>query len=88
MFELRYTKKALRYLNSLQRQDAKRILDKLKFFVSTENPLLFAKTLTHSQLGQYRFRIGRYRVIFDVESDGRIQILSILHIAHRKDAYE
>jgi len=35
-----------------------------------DNPLKHAEKLTDSQLGSYRFRVGDYRVIFDlVESN-------------------
>jgi len=34
-------------------------------------------------LGQYRFRIGDYRVVFDIEGD----TLFVLDVGHRKDIY-
>ncbi|MBI2097719.1 MAG: type II toxin-antitoxin system RelE/ParE family toxin [Candidatus Vogelbacteria bacterium] len=39
-------------------------------------PLDFAETLTDRREGGYRFRIGDYRVIFDVV-DGKIYVLKI-----------
>ena len=32
-----------------------------------DNPLQYAERLTDPELGGYRFRIGDYRVIFDIE---------------------
>lgn len=68
-------------LNS-QIQD--RIVKKLAFFISTVNPLDFAEPLTHHEIGQYRFRIGDYRVIFDVEDD----TIVILTLGHRREIYK
>lgn len=60
-----------------------RVIKKLEFFISSPNPIDFAQTLTHRETGQYRFRVGDYRVIFDVEED----VLIILTIRHRREVY-
>jgi mRNA-degrading endonuclease RelE of RelBE toxin-antitoxin system len=44
--------------------------------------------LQKSPLGPYRFRIGDYRAIFDVDENNNIKILLILTIGHRKDIYD
>lgn len=60
------------------------IVKKLAFFTSTPNPLSFAKRLMHIGAGQYRFRIGDYRVIFDVSED-----TIIVHaVGHRREIYK
>ncbi|MBI4035711.1 type II toxin-antitoxin system RelE/ParE family toxin [Candidatus Daviesbacteria bacterium] len=48
------------------------------------NPLIFAEVLTNSKIGKYRFRIGVYRVVFDLEVEN---IIMILDVDHRKDIY-
>ncbi len=60
------------------------IVKKLAFFAATPNPLSFAKRLTHFGAGQYRFRIGDYRVTFDV----REQTIIVLAIGHRSEIYK
>lgn len=60
-----------------------KIASKLEFFLSTPNPLAFAERLIHQETGQYRFRIGDYRVIFDVEGEK----LNVLAVGHRKEIY-
>ncbi len=60
------------------------IIKKLEFFISTPNPLEHAESLTQSKIGQYRFRIGDYRVIFDVEEEKII----ILTLGHRREIYK
>lgn len=59
------------------------IVHKLQFFASCSNPLMYAKRLKHLYSGQYRFRIGDYRVVFDMEENTCI----ILAVGHRKDIY-
>ncbi len=74
----------------LQELDAvvvQRIKKKLRFFAQQENPLRFAERLTDSPYGEYRFRVGDYRILFDVNSRGIITILVILRIKHRREAY-
>ena len=59
------------------------IMKKLKFFMSSPDPLYFAEHLNNFDLGEYRFRVGDYRVSFDVEND----TAKILKVAHREDIY-
>lgn len=61
-----------------------RILEKLQFYSIQQNPLEFAESLKSSEYGNWRFRIGDYRVIFDLEDDKII----ILKIGHRKNIYK
>ncbi|EKD93975.1 MAG: addiction module antitoxin [uncultured bacterium] len=86
-FQLRYSKKALGNLKKLQPKTARRILEKLDFFIQQKDPLGFAKKLTNPLYGTYRFRIGDYRVIFDTDKEGNIEILMVLAIKHRKEVY-
>jgi mRNA interferase RelE/StbE len=87
-YELQITEKAKYDFLQLQKQIQKRIAKKLRFYISSKNPLQYAKKLKDSRLGTYRFRIGDYRVIFDLDKKGNIHILMILRIKHRKEVYE
>ncbi|MEK7673032.1 MAG: type II toxin-antitoxin system RelE/ParE family toxin [Patescibacteria group bacterium] len=87
MYKVIYTSKARKDLKNLDLKITKRIIKKIKEYQETPDPLSFAKHLKNSILGSYRFRIGDYRAIFDVDRDGNITILLILKIAHRKDIY-
>lgn len=86
-YALMYTEVALRDLAALEKKTAKNIMKKLDFFVQTPNPLKFASPLKNYKEGEYRFRIGDYRAIFDTDNSGKIFILNILAIKHRKEAY-
>ena len=61
----------------------KRIDEKLRFYILQKNPLQFVEPLKDSRFGNWRFRIGDYRILFDVEEDKII----ILKVGHRKDVY-
>ena len=74
--EVYYTRSAARDLKALPLQIQKRIASKMRFFAEQSDPLEFAETLTDRRDGEYRFRIGDYRVIFDVVS-GKIFVLKI-----------
>ena len=51
-----------------------------------ENPRQHGKGLTANRSGQWRYRVGNYRLIAEIEND-KIIIL-ILSIGHRRDIYE
>ncbi len=82
-----YTDNALRNLRSLDKKVAERIVKKISFFSSQKDLFSFAKALKGLGEGRYRFRIGDYRAIFKIDRNGRIEILMILSIKHRKEIY-
>lgn len=75
--------RALKQLQKLPKDVQSRIVDKMDFFCYQDDPLRYAEPLVRSELGQYRFRVGDYRIIADLESDGLI----ILLVGHRRDIY-
>jgi mRNA interferase RelE/StbE len=58
----------------------------MKWYAAQEHPLSFAKRLTDPSIGTYRFRVGDYRVLCDVEY-GTITALLVVAVKHRKQAY-
>ncbi|MBI4239472.1 type II toxin-antitoxin system RelE/ParE family toxin [Candidatus Uhrbacteria bacterium] len=78
-----FAPRALKQLQKFPHNVQVRIITKLDFFCATDSPLFFAESLIQSDLGHYRFRIGDYRVIFDLVKEG----LDILYVGHRKDIY-
>ena len=83
-----YTKRAFSDLAFLGKKDAERVLDKISYFCSQKDTLRYAKKLKDPKFGTYRFRIGDYRAIFDLDRGGNVQILLILTIRHRRDIYK
>ena len=82
MYRIILTKKAIKDLEKLEDNIKMRIGEKLKFL--SDNPYLYAKKLTNPEIGTYRFRIGDYRVIFDINENDIV----ILRIGHRKEIYK
>ena len=82
MFKIDFTQIALNDLKDIDRESKKRIMVKLKEY--TAEPLKYARKLTNPKIGNYRFRIGNYRVIFDIEGDNIV----VLRVGHRKDIYK
>ena len=57
-----------------------------KNLVETENPRVNGKSLTGDRSGQWRYRIGDYRLICII-NDNKFVILA-LTVGHRKDIYD
>jgi len=88
MWDIKLSAQAHKQLLRLNKQDSARIVKKLYFFAKQKDPLFHAKKLKDPAIGQYRFRVGDYRIIFDVDKQGNISILVVLLIKHRKDIYK
>ena len=85
MFDYQFTKTSLKRFKKLPKDIQIRIIKKIGFFLSQPDPLIYAEVLTNSRIGKYRFRIGDYRVVFDLEEE---EIIMVLDIDHRKDIYK
>ena len=75
--------RAAKEIEEMDGETAKIILRKLRWYANHENPLFFAVRLKSRAIGQYRFRIGSYRAIFDIQDDAII----ILRVGHRSTVY-
>ncbi|PIQ71303.1 hypothetical protein COV87_04210 [Candidatus Roizmanbacteria bacterium CG11_big_fil_rev_8_21_14_0_20_37_16] len=83
MYSYEFKPQAIRDLKKLPKDIQIRIIKKLDYFVSAEDPLVFADHLINYDLGSYRFRVGDYRIIFDVVDE----VLIILTLGHRREIY-
>ena len=80
-YRLVYTHRAIKDIRRFEPKVKKHIGKALLRY--EEDPLKYAVRLTESKLGTYRFRIGDYRAIFDLEDDEIV----ILRVDHRRDIY-
>ena len=76
-----FTKSAKADLDKLDGVISKRIGKKLIYL--KEDPLKLSKRLIDFKQGEYRFRIGDYRVCFDIDEDKIV----VLRVRHRKEVY-
>jgi mRNA interferase RelE/StbE len=82
-----YSNDALDQLKKLDAIIAKRIVIKIADNALQDDPLSRAKPLQGNLSGKYRYRIGDYRAIFVLDDNGRLVLLTILSIKHRKGIY-
>jgi len=79
-----FTAEAMKDLDSLDKKVLSKIIKKVRWFAGQDSPLAFAKRLQYEAIGQYRFRIGDYRVIFDCKD----KKIVILRVGHRSTIYK
>ncbi len=82
-YTLLYKKPAVKAIQKLPGAVRKRLKLKLEWFASQNDPRDFSKPLTKPADAEYRFRVGSYRVLFDIED----QKIVILYVQHRRDVY-
>jgi len=80
-YRLLYTQRAIKDIESFEDKIKQRIGKTLLRY--SEEPLKHAQKLSDPRLGTYRFRVGEYRVIFDLEGSDIV----ILRVGHRKEIY-
>lgn len=85
-YSVEYTPKAVKELKKLDKHTRSLIIGWIeKNLIGCENPRQHGKGLTANRSGQWRYRIGDYRLIAEI-SDNTITIL-ILNVGHRKEIY-
>lgn len=86
-FHVEFTESARKDLEKLDRYTQKIILLWLeKNIEGCENPRVHGKPLSANRAGQWRYRIGDYRVIAKIE-DNKLVVL-VIAIGHRRDVYD
>lgn len=86
IWNLEFSKHSAKRFSKLEKSLQVRIL---KYFKNTvlphKNPKVLAKPLMGGFAGYWRFRIGEYRMIVDIQDD-KMTIVA-LNIAHRREVY-
>lgn len=86
-YHVEYTERAVREFRKLDKYTRKMIYAWIgRNLEGCENPRLHGKALTANRKGQWRYRIGDYRLICLIE-DKELIILA-LTIGHRRDIYD
>lgn len=86
MWKIEYTETAQKALRSLDRQMAVRITKYFHERIATDqDPRRFGHGLTENLAGLWRYRIGDYRVIAEIQ-DEKIVVL-VVRIGHRSKVY-
>jgi len=85
MWELRYADEATDQLLRLDRAIARRVSNYLVDTVATGDPRSRGRGLTGPLAGYWRYRVGDYRVIAQIE-DARLVVLAVTE-GHRSEVY-
>ena len=80
------SERAVRALRNMDKQTARRIRNELVEIAKLEDPRSRGKALTGNLAGLWRYRVGDYRIICDIE-DGVLLIL-VVDVAHRREVYQ
>lgn len=81
-YTLVYTRRAVRDIEALDTMAKERLKQALERFI--RDPFAHALRLPPPNIGQYRFRVGDYRVVFDRVGHE----IGILRVGHRSEIYD
>lgn len=83
---IEYTKTAAKTLQSIDRQAARRITKYLNERIATdEDPRRFGEGLLENLAGYWKYRIGDYRIIAEIQDEKLIVV--VVKIGHRRKVY-
>jgi mRNA interferase RelE/StbE len=82
MYKIIFTQRAIRDLDNITQDTKQRLANKIKEY--SREPLKYARKLIDQKIGTYRFRVGDYRIVFDIVNDNIV----VLRIGHRKEIYK
>lgn len=86
-YKIVFTERAKKQLKKIDKHTVALIIGWLeKNIEGCENPRIHGKGLTANRLGEWRYRIGDYRVICEIR-DEEIVIL-VLEVGHRRNIYK
>ena len=86
-YKVIYTQKAIKNLRKLDKYTRHLLVSWIdKNLVNCENPRIHGKGLVENKSGQWRYRVGDYRIICEIK-EYEITIL-VLEIGHRRQIYD
>ena len=86
-YEVQYSENAKKALRKIDRHQAQIIIAWIeKNLIGCENPRLYGKSLRSDRKGEWRYRIGSYRIIADIQDS--LVTIEIINVGHRKEIYD
>lgn len=86
IYEISTTEKFDKAFKKLDRQTQRIIKAWIeKNLINCENPRIHGKALTANRSGQWRYRVGDYRILAEIHDNKLVLIL--IDVGHRKDIY-
>lgn len=84
--KVEYSESALKQLKKLDGQFQRAIIQEMNDIATLDNPRQRGKALKANLSGLWRYRVGDYRVICDIQ-DAKI-LITVLRVGHRKNVYD
>ena len=85
-YKVLFSEKSKKQLKKLDRHTAALIIGWLeKNIENCENPRIHGKGLVENRSGQWRYRIGDYRIICEINEEEVVVL--VLEVGHRKEIY-
>lgn len=81
-----YLKEAAKELEKLDKPIQKQIIDYMNEVKNLENPRSRGKGLTSNLSGLWRYRVGNYRIICNIQDDKIL--ITVVRISHRSEVYK
>ena len=86
-YKVLFTEKAKKQMKKIDRHTNALIIGWIeKNLADCENPRMHGKGLKSNRSGQWRYRIGDYRLICEIQDD-KLVILA-LSVGHRREVYD
>lgn len=87
MWKLRWSASALKDMREIDKKVAKIIALKVEGELNgSENPLEKLSSLKYAKKGQYKYRVGQYRIIC-ILVDAEI-VVEVIQVGHRRNIYK
>lgn len=86
-YRVEYTSAALKQLKKMDRFDARLIVSWIdKNLEGCEDPRVYGKGLTANHAGEWRYRVGSYRILCVIQDDRLV--IEVFSVGHRSTVYE
>lgn len=85
-YKVKLSTAAMKALKRIDRHQSQLIIQWLRSNLENcTNPRLYGKALKGNRKGQWRYRVGDYRIIANIED--QIVTIQVVNIGHRKHIY-
>lgn len=85
-WEIRFSERAVKSLSKLDKQTARRMTATLREVAALDDPRSRGKALTGNLVGLWRYRVGDYRIVCDI--DGMRLVVLVVDVAHGSKVYK
>ena len=86
-YRVEYTSAALKQLKKMDRFDARLIVSWIdKNLEGCKDPRVHGKGLTDNRAGEWRYRVGSYRILCVIQDDRLV--IEVFSVGHRSTIYE